>query len=62
MLPDLPSPELGTEPGPYVALFLAGLVVGVLGNLLRSRTILATGVLMVMLATFILPLVVALGR
>ena len=62
MLPDLPSPELGTDPGPYVILFLVGLLVGILGHLLRSRTVLATGILMVFLATFVLPLVATLGR
>lgn len=61
-LPDLPDPELGSDPAPYVTLFIVGFLVGVLGYLASSRILLGTGILMVFLATFLLPLVAALTR
>jgi hypothetical protein len=49
-------PSFTASPTPYVALMLAGFVVGILGHLFRSRTLVTVGVLAVFLATFLLPL------
>jgi hypothetical protein len=54
-VPD-PHPEFGTDPKPYVTLMLAGLAVGIVGHLLRSRTLVVLGVGAVFLGTFLLPL------
>jgi hypothetical protein len=61
-LPDLPSPEVGTDPQPYVLLLVIGFVVGALGHLFQSKTIIATGILMIVAATIILPLVLQISR
>jgi len=61
-LPDLPSPEFGTDPGPYLALVIAGFVVGALGHLFQSKTIVASGILMIVAATIILPIILQISR
>ena len=60
-VPD-PTPEFGASPTPYVTMMLAGLAVGVLGHLVRSRTLVAIGVGVVFLGTFVLPLAVYLSK
>jgi hypothetical protein len=42
--------------GPYVALMLAGFAVAIVGNLSRSRWLVAIGVIMIFLATLLFPL------
>jgi hypothetical protein len=46
------------EMGPYVALLLAGFAVGVVGHLFRLRWLVAVGILMIFLATFLLPVAI----
>jgi hypothetical protein len=60
-IPD-PTPEFGSDPGPFLALMLAGMVVGILGHLFRSRTMVALGVGAVFLGTFLLPLATYLSK
>ena len=52
-----PSPEFGTDPRPFVAMMLVGFVIGVAGHLARQRAIVALGIGLIFLATFLLPLV-----
>jgi hypothetical protein len=61
-LPELPSPELRTDPAPYVAVFGIGFMLGVAGHLFRSRTMIAAGVLMCFMATVVLPLLAFWGE
>jgi hypothetical protein len=42
--------------GPYVGLMLAGFAVAIIGNLSRSRWLVAIGVIMIFLATLLFPL------
>lgn len=42
--------------GPYAALMAAGFAVGILGHLVRSRWLVAVGVIMILLATLLFPL------
>lgn len=60
-VPD-PTPEFGSDPKPYVTLMLAGLAVGILGHLFRSKTMVALGVGAVFLGTFLLPLGIYLSK
>jgi hypothetical protein len=46
----------GPSPTPYIALMVAGFVVGVAGHLVRSRVVVGLGVLMIFAATVLLPL------
>jgi hypothetical protein len=61
-LPDLPSPDVRTDPEPYVLLLLVGFVVGAFGHLVQSKTIIASGILMIAAATIILPIVLQISR
>ena len=51
-----PTPDFGTDPRPFVAMMLVGFVIGVAGHLARSRTLIAVGIGLIFLATFLLPL------
>jgi hypothetical protein len=51
-----PSPDFGADPRPYVALMLAGFVIGVVGHIVRARALVALGIGLIFLATFLLPL------
>jgi hypothetical protein len=51
-----PSPEFGTDPRPFVALMIAGFVIGVFGHIARVKALVAFGIGLVFLATFLLPL------
>lgn len=43
---------------PYIALMVAGFVIGVFGHLFRSRWAVAIGVIMIFLATLLFPLAI----
>lgn len=58
-----PRPEFDTgSPTPYVMLFLAGFLIGILGHLFRSRTMVLIGVLAVFAGTVVFPLAVYLSK
>ena len=50
------------SPSFFVVLLALGFVIGVAGHVFKSRTLVATGILLVMLATIFLPIAVALSR
>lgn len=52
-----PSPSFGTDPRPFVAMMLVGFAIGVFGHLTRQRALVALGIGLIFLATFLLPLV-----
>jgi hypothetical protein len=47
---------LPRSPGPYVALMLAGFVIGILGHLTKVRWLIASGVILIFLGAFLFPL------
>jgi hypothetical protein len=49
-------PSWGTSPTPFVILMVVGFLVGVGGHIARARAVVALGIGMVFLATFLLPL------
>ena len=58
--PDLtPDKSLQADPTPYLIMFGAGFVLGALGHLTRTKFLIALGVLLIALATVLLPLVYA---
>ena len=61
-LPELPDPEVGTDPKAYLALLLVGFLVGAFGHVIKSRATVAAGILMIFLATVALPLVIKLSE
>jgi sulfite exporter TauE/SafE len=44
--------------GPYLTLMVVGFFVGVFGHIVRSRLIVAVGIMMIFIATLLLPLAV----
>jgi hypothetical protein len=60
-VPD-PSPDFGTDPRPFVAMMLAGFLIGVAGHVVRSRSLIVVGIGLVFLATFLLPLTFYVGK
>ena len=45
----------GPEPGSFIALMVLGFIVGIFGHLIKSRLLVGVGVVMIFLATVILP-------
>jgi hypothetical protein len=52
----LPAALLPHSAGPYIALMLAGFVVGILGHLTKIRFLVAAGVILISLGAMLLPL------
>jgi hypothetical protein len=50
------------SPRAYIALMGIGFLVGVSGHVVRSKPLIAAGILMVFLATFLLPLTAHVSR
>jgi hypothetical protein len=61
-LPDLPSRDVGTDPKPFILIFAIGFFVAVLGHISSSKTLIASGILMIFLATFGIPLFLSVTR
>jgi hypothetical protein len=61
-LPELPSHDVGTDPKPFIAILAIGFVVAVFGHIANSKTAVAAGILMIFMATFIIPLFLAITR
>jgi hypothetical protein len=61
-LPDLPSRDLGTDPKPFLVIFAVGFLTGIFGHIIKSKTLVAAGILMVFLATVGLPFVLSFNR
>ena len=57
-----PTGDWRSEPEAFMALLLAGFVIGTLGHLFKSKTMVATGILMVFLATVGIPVYLQLVR
>jgi len=57
-----PTGDWRTEPEAYIALLLLGFAVGILGHIFKVKTMVATGILMIFLATVGLPLWLQLTR
>ena len=55
-LPGLPSEDAATDPKRYLILLAVGFVVAVAGHLTRTKTLIAAGLALIFLATFLLPL------
>ena len=49
------------DPLPFIALMGLGFVIGVTGHIYKSRTVVATGIGMIFVATLLLPLGIYLG-
>jgi hypothetical protein len=56
------SGDFEISPSFFLVLLGVGFAIGVTGHIIKSRTLVATGILLVMLATVFLPIVVAVSR
>ena len=52
----MPSQDVATDPKRYLILMAVGFVIAVLGHMTRTRTLIAAGLALIFLATFVLPL------
>jgi hypothetical protein len=61
---DLPSPsgDFRVSPGFFVAVFGIGFLLGILGHIVQSRTMVACGVTLIFLTTVLLPIILAIGH
>jgi hypothetical protein len=50
-----PEFEFSPNPGPYIAVFFVGFLIAVFGHISQSKTLIAAGLLMIFLATVLLP-------
>jgi hypothetical protein len=57
-----PSPEFGANPTPFVLMMAAGFVVALAGHVVRAKSLVALGIGLIFLATFVLPLLVNIAR
>ena len=57
-----PTGDWRAEPEAFMLLLLAGFAVGILGHIFKVKTMVATGILMIFLATVGLPLWLAATR
>jgi hypothetical protein len=55
-LPGLPSQDVATDPKRYLILFAVGFAIALLGHMTRTKTLIAAGIALIFLATFLLPL------
>ena len=51
-----PHPDWGTSPTPFIVMAVIGFTVGVVGHIVRVKGLVALGIGLVFLATFLLPL------
>ncbi len=57
-MPDLALPLadlLPHSPGPYIALMLAGFVIGILGHVFRVKAMIAAGIALIFLGALLFP-------
>lgn len=52
-----PNPTFGASPTPFVVLMIVGFVIGVIGHITRTKGLIALGIGLIFLATFLLPLI-----
>jgi hypothetical protein len=57
-----PTGDWRTEPEAFMVLLLAGFLIGILGHIYKAKTMIATGILMIFLATVGLPVYLGLTR
>ncbi len=53
---DLPSLDLSTDPKPYLILAGIGFALALAGHMSRTKTLIAAGLGLIFLASFVLPL------
>ncbi len=52
------TPTFGTSPWPFIALMLAGFVIGTFGHITKIKGLVAFGIGLLFLGTFVLPLII----
>jgi hypothetical protein len=56
-LPSNPDDRYRTDPAPYIVLFAVGFLLGIFGHVLKIRLMVGIGILLVFLATVLLPII-----
>ena len=56
------TPTFGASPWPFIVLMLAGFVIGIFGHISKTRALVALGIGLIFLGTFVIPLIVDLSH
>lgn len=56
------TPTFGASPWPFIILMLAGFLIGIMGHITKIKAMVALGIGLIFLGTFILPLIVTLSK
>ena len=56
------TPTFGTSPWPFIALMLAGFLIGIFGHITKIKPLVALGIGLIFLGTFVLPLIITLSK
>ena len=57
-----PVPDFGTDPKPYILMFIVGFAIAVFGHIVRARPLVILGIGLVFLGTAILPMLTYITR
>jgi hypothetical protein len=57
-----PNPDWGANPKLYIGMMIVGFAVGLAGHIFRFKTLVAIGVLLIFLGTFVIPLAINLAH
>lgn len=56
------TPTFGASPWPFITLMLAGFVIGIFGHITKTKALVALGIGLIFLGTFVLPLLLNLSK
>jgi uncharacterized membrane protein len=56
------TPTYGASPWPFIILMLVGFVIGIFGHISKTRSLVALGIGLIFLGTFVIPLIINLSH
>jgi hypothetical protein len=56
------TPTFGASPWPFIVLMLAGFLIGIFGHISKTKGLVALGIGLIFLGTFVLPLLLNLSK
>jgi hypothetical protein len=56
------TPTFGASPWPFIVLMLAGFLIGIFGHISKTKFLIALGIGLIFLGTFVLPLIITLSK
>jgi len=56
------TPTYGASPWPFIVMMLVGFVIGIFGHISKTRALVALGIGLIFLGTFVIPLIINLSH